>query len=154
MCGVLDASARVTDLLVIGYREATAQTSSPLAAAGARLVGYKHHRSQVLPRSGVSPAWAWPGGQPEGFVWRGVHASFLNLHWAGAPEIAVRLVAAARQSGGPAPIPVSPAEGWAGTAGAAGALLAPAGPAEVWAGTAPTSPAPIGDEPATQALEL
>ncbi|HZN74580.1 MAG TPA: cobyrinate a,c-diamide synthase [Micromonosporaceae bacterium] len=129
MCGVLDTAARVTDLLVIGYREATAQTSSPLAAAGARLVGYKHHRTQVLPRAGVSPAWAWPGGQPEGFVWRGVHASFLNLHWAGAPEIAVRLVAAARQTAIPAPVPVSPA-------------------------VPPAIPAPAHDEPATEALEL
>jgi cobyrinic acid a,c-diamide synthase len=41
------------------------------------------------------PAWTWTGGNPEGFVWRQVHASQLGLHWAGAPEIARRLVAAA-----------------------------------------------------------
>src|SRR5262249_17066701 len=83
MCGVIDATAHSTDVLVIGYREATAQADSPLAAAGARVLGYKHHRTQVAPRAGATPAWAWPGGRPEGFVWRGVHASYLNLHWAG-----------------------------------------------------------------------
>jgi cobyrinic acid a,c-diamide synthase len=29
-------------------------------------------------------------------VWRGVHASYLGVHWAAAPQIAARLVAAAR----------------------------------------------------------
>ena len=46
------------------------------------------------PRAGQVPAWTWAGGNPEGFVWRQVHASQLGLHWAGAPEIARRLVAA------------------------------------------------------------
>lgn len=152
MSGVLDLAAHVTDLLVIGYREATAQTSSPLAAAGARFVGYKHHRTQVSPRASHPPAWAWPGGQPEGFVWRGVHGSFLNLHWAGAPEIAARLVATARQaslaSQGPRrqigqapdagtapPIPVSPA-------------VAPVSPAPA---ALPAQPA-LADEPVTEAI--
>jgi cobyrinic acid a,c-diamide synthase len=48
----------------------------------------------VTPRAGADPAWSWPGGPPEGFVWQRVHASYLGVHWAGAPEIASRLVAA------------------------------------------------------------
>lgn len=99
MCGVLDAAAHSTDLLVIGYREATAQTASVVAEPGARRPGYKHHRTQVAPRAGTSPAWAWSGGRPEGFVWRGVHASYLTLHWASAPHIARRLVAVAASTG-------------------------------------------------------
>ncbi len=95
MCGVLDAEARTTDLLVIGYRDATAQSASVVGPAGTRVVGYKHHRTQVSPRAGSVAAWAWPGGQPEGFVWRAVHASYLSLHWAGSPDLARRLVAAA-----------------------------------------------------------
>jgi len=138
MSGVLDVAAHVTDLLVIGYREATAQTSSPLAAAGARFVGYKHHRTQVSPRAGNPPAWAWPGGQPEGFAWRGVHASFLNLHWAGAPEIAARLVATVRQANLAPPIPVSPA-------------VAPVSPAPAAPLALPAQPTP-GDEPVTEAI--
>lgn len=95
MCGVLDASASTGDQTVAGYREAVAPVTSPLAPAGARITGYKQHRAIVTPRSGSVPAWTWTGGNPEGFIWRQVHASQLGLHWAGAPEIARRLVAAA-----------------------------------------------------------
>ena len=45
----------------------------------------------VTPRAGVDAAWSWSGGQPEGFVWRGVHASYLGLHWAGVNTRAVTL---------------------------------------------------------------
>jgi cobyrinic acid a,c-diamide synthase len=95
MCAVLDASALTGDLTVAGYREATAPATSPLAPAGARITGYKQHRAIVTPRAGQLPAWTWSGGNPEGFVWRQVHASQLGLHWAGAPDIARRLVTAA-----------------------------------------------------------
>jgi cobyrinic acid a,c-diamide synthase len=95
MCAVLDASAVTGEQTVAGYREATAAVASPLAPAGTRITGFKQHRAEVTPRSGTVPAWTWTGGRPEGFVWRRVHASQLGLHWAGAPEIARRLVAAA-----------------------------------------------------------
>jgi cobyrinic acid a,c-diamide synthase len=95
MCAVLDASAATGDQTVAGYREAVAPVTSPLAPVGARITGYKQHRAIVTPRAGSVPAWTWTGGNPEGFVWRQVHASQLGLHWAGAPEIARRLVAAA-----------------------------------------------------------
>ncbi|MEV6345076.1 cobyrinate a,c-diamide synthase [Actinoplanes sp. NPDC051851] len=95
MCGVLDATALTADQTVAGYREATAPGTSVLAPAGARITGYKQHRTIVTPRAGSSPAWTWSGGNPEGFVWRQVHASQLGLHWAAAPEIANRLVQAA-----------------------------------------------------------
>jgi cobyrinic acid a,c-diamide synthase len=95
MCGVLDATGRSTDSLVVGYREATAPGSSALLRAGVRIVGHKMHRTLVAPRAGVNPAWTWSGGQPEGFVHGGVHASYLCLNWAGTPEIATRFVAAA-----------------------------------------------------------
>ncbi len=95
MCGVLDVSAYTGDQTVAGYREATAPTTSALAPAGARITGYKQHRAVVAPRAGSVPAWTWSGDNPEGFVWRQVHASQLGLHWAAAPEIASRLVSAA-----------------------------------------------------------
>jgi cobyrinic acid a,c-diamide synthase len=90
MCGVLDAGARSTEMIVLGYREAVARSASVLLPAGVTVVGHKMHHSVVNPRSGGTAAWTWPGGPPEGFVWRGVHASFLSLHWAGRPEIALR----------------------------------------------------------------
>jgi cobyrinic acid a,c-diamide synthase len=95
MCGVLDAVGTTRDGLVVGYREATAQSDSVLGPAGSVVVGWKAHRSVLTPRAGQAPAWSWDGGSPEGFVWRGVHASQLGLHWAAHPEIAARLVAAA-----------------------------------------------------------
>jgi cobyrinic acid a,c-diamide synthase len=95
MCAVLDATAVTGDQTVAGYREAVAPSGSALVPAGARVTGYKQHRAIVSPRSGPVPAWTWSGGNPEGFVRRQVHASQLGLHWAGAPEIARRLVAAA-----------------------------------------------------------
>src|SRR5439155_17904290 len=94
MAGVLHATARTTEMLVLGYRDATARASSPLVKLGARVTGHKHHRTQVAPRAGDNAAWAWKGGQPEGFVWRRVHASYLHVHWAGYPEMASRFVPA------------------------------------------------------------
>jgi cobyrinic acid a,c-diamide synthase len=99
MCGVLDASARTGEHIVAGYREAVAAAPSLVAPPGARITGYKQIRAVVSPRSGEVPAWRWSGGHPEGFVWRQVHASQLGLHWAGAPEIARRVVAAAQPEG-------------------------------------------------------
>lgn len=99
MCGVLDATGARLDQMVVGYREATASSSSVVARFGDQVTGYKQHRGVVRPRGGEAAAWAWAGGQPEGFVWRGVHASQLTLHWAGVPEIAGRLVAAAAPAG-------------------------------------------------------
>ncbi len=97
MCGVLNASATTTGSLVLGYRESVARASSPLAPLGATLIGHKSHRTVVTPRCGDNAAWQWRGAPPEGFVWRQVHASYLNLHWAGHPEIARRFVAATRR---------------------------------------------------------
>jgi cobyrinic acid a,c-diamide synthase len=95
MCGVLDADATMTDRLTLGYRDAVALTGSSVAPAGTRVTGHEFHRTTVTPRAGGTPAWAWRGAEPEGFVAGGVHASYLHLHWAGHPEMAHRLVAAA-----------------------------------------------------------
>src|SRR6185369_15223642 len=103
MCGVVDASARETDLVVLGYREATARSSSVLLPVGAQVVGHKMHRTTISPRAGLQAAWTWAGGPAEGFVQRGVHASYLGLHWAGTPSIASRFVAAAGATAAPAP---------------------------------------------------
>ncbi|HEV7707794.1 MAG TPA: cobyrinate a,c-diamide synthase, partial [Asanoa sp.] len=96
MCGVLDATGATGDQMIVGYRDATARATTAVAEVGTRVVGYKQHRGVVSPRAGQTPAWTWNGGTPEGFVWRRVHASQLSLHWAGFPEIARRLILAAR----------------------------------------------------------
>ncbi len=94
MCDVLPAHATMTARLTLGYRDAVALTPSPLHPAGARVTGHEFHRCAVTPRA-ATPAWAWRGGEPEGFVHGGVHASFLHTHPAGLPEAVARLVAAA-----------------------------------------------------------
>ncbi|MFJ9667181.1 cobyrinate a,c-diamide synthase [Streptomyces sp. NPDC101219] len=94
MCGVLDASARMTGRLTLGYRDAVALTDSALAAAGNRMRGHEFHRTVVEPGAGPEPAWGLRTPEPrvEGFVRDGVHASYLHTHWAAEPAVARRFV--------------------------------------------------------------
>ncbi|MFE9297089.1 cobyrinate a,c-diamide synthase [Streptomyces niveus] len=94
MCGVLDADARMSERLTLGYREAVAVGDSALAAAGTRLRGHEFHRTVLEPGAGAAPAWGLvrPERRVEGFVQRGVHASYLHTHWAAAPAMAQRFV--------------------------------------------------------------
>ncbi|MFE9247362.1 cobyrinate a,c-diamide synthase [Streptomyces sp. NPDC007088] len=99
MCGVLDAEARMTDRLTLGYREAVAVSDSVLAAAGTRARGHEFHRTVLEPGAGGSPAWGLrqPSARVEGFVRDGVHASYVHTHPAGLPGSARRLVESARR---------------------------------------------------------
>ncbi|MFJ5886238.1 cobyrinate a,c-diamide synthase [Kitasatospora cineracea] len=95
MCGVLDTAARMTTRLTLGYREAVALADSPLAAAGSRVRGHEFHRTATDPAAGPSPAWGWrtpAGPHTEGHLHGSVHASYLHLHWTGAPALPSRLV--------------------------------------------------------------
>ncbi|MEU7974444.1 cobyrinate a,c-diamide synthase [Micromonospora sp. NPDC049089] len=95
MCGRLDLTARMTDRLTLGYREALAVTDSPVARAGEPVRGHEFHRTTTDPGYGDAPAWQW-NDTPHGFVAGRVHASYLHTHWAGHPDAARRLVEAAR----------------------------------------------------------
>jgi cobyrinic acid a,c-diamide synthase len=94
LCGVLPASATMTDRLTLGYRDAVALTSSPLFPAGTRVAAHEFHRCAVTPRAGASPAWGWRGAAPEGWVQGNVHASFLHTHPAADPGAVARFMAA------------------------------------------------------------
>ncbi|MFD3534741.1 cobyrinate a,c-diamide synthase [Streptomyces sp. NPDC058664] len=101
MCGVLDADARMSERLTLGYRDAVAVSDSVLAPAGARMRGHEFHRTVIEPGAGARAAWGLrqPARRVEGFVQGGVHASYVHTHWAGAPEAAARFVA--HCAGGP-----------------------------------------------------
>ena len=100
MCGVLEARARMTDRLTLGYREARAPSDSPLAKAGTIVRGHEFHYSAVEPRAGARAAWELAGRGREGFVSGGVHASYVHTHWAATPEVPRRLVRAAAMRAG------------------------------------------------------
>jgi cobyrinic acid a,c-diamide synthase len=93
MCGVLDATARMSERLTLGYREAVAVSDSALAVAGTRVRGHEFHRTVIEPGAGAAPAWGLtkPERRVEGFVKAGrVHASYLHVHWAAEPSLARR----------------------------------------------------------------
>ncbi|WP_330451945.1 MULTISPECIES: cobyrinate a,c-diamide synthase [unclassified Streptomyces] len=98
MCGVLDADARMTKRLTLGYRDAVALTDNVLAPAGARMRGHEFHRTVIEPGAGDEPAWGMhrPERRVEGFVRGNVHASYLHTHWAASPGTAARFVARCR----------------------------------------------------------
>jgi len=105
MCGVLDADAVMTGRLTLGYRDAVAAATSPLAPAGARVHGHEFHRTAITTGASgdlgaADRAWHWRQSGAvvtEGFVQGQVHASYLHTHWAGIPGAAVRITAAARE---------------------------------------------------------
>ncbi|MER7413704.1 MULTISPECIES: cobyrinate a,c-diamide synthase [Streptomyces] len=98
MCGVLDATATMSERLTLGYREAVAVADSALAAAGTRVRGHEFHRTVLEPGSGATPAWGVtrPERRTEGHIGGAdgaVHASYLHVHWAAAPAMAARFAA-------------------------------------------------------------
>ncbi|MFF7165491.1 cobyrinate a,c-diamide synthase [Streptomyces sp. NPDC008086] len=105
MCGVLDAGARMSERLTLGYRDAVAVSDSVLAVAGTRMRGHEFHRTVVEPGAGELPAWGMrlPHKRVEGFVRGGVHASYLHTHWAAEPGVAQRFVERCRGADGVAP---------------------------------------------------
>ncbi len=100
MCGVLDASAAMTGRLTLGYRDAVAAATSPLAPAGTRVHGHEFHRTAIQAQGQATGAWHWRQSGTtvtEGFVHGQVHASYLHTHWNGIPGAAARITAAARE---------------------------------------------------------
>lgn len=98
MCGVLSGTARFTDRLTLGYREAVAVAESSLHTVGDRVMGHEFHRTTVEFVDNYQPAWVFAGRVHDGAVHRGVHASYLHTHPAAHPHAISRFVAAAATS--------------------------------------------------------
>ncbi|CAL9362248.1 Hydrogenobyrinate a,c-diamide synthase [Actinosynnema sp. ALI-1.44] len=96
MCGVLDADGSMTPRLTLGYRDAVAPHDSVLARAGTRITGHEFHRTTLSVPAGAKPAWQWRGHDlkpvAEGYVFGGVHASYLHTHPASSPDAITRFV--------------------------------------------------------------
>jgi cobyrinic acid a,c-diamide synthase len=99
MCGVLAGSARFTERLTLGYRDAVAVADSSLHTPGERVTGHEFHRTAVTFAEDYPPAWRYAGGPArDGAVHRGVHAGYLHTHPAAHPGAVARFVAAAAHS--------------------------------------------------------
>ena len=93
MVGHFDATAQMTPKLTLGYRTVVAHSASLVADVGTVLVGHEFHRTAVEPRSGLRPAWQLEDGTFEGFTTaEDIVASYIHLHPAGAPSLALNLV--------------------------------------------------------------
>ena len=97
-CDALPAAATMTGKLTLGYREAVALASSPLAPAGTVVRAHEFHRTVSAPAHGPSPAWRLSDGSEHGWASDSLLASYLHVHWAGIPAAAGRLVAASADS--------------------------------------------------------
>jgi cobyrinic acid a,c-diamide synthase len=103
MCGVLTGSARFTEHLTLGYRDAVAMTDSSLYRVGQRVVAHEFHRTAVTFTDSYQPAWVYRDPDEDrkrdavrdGAVYRGVHASYLHTHPAATPDAVARFVAKA-----------------------------------------------------------
>jgi cobyrinic acid a,c-diamide synthase len=99
MCGAIPARAEMTKRLTLGYREATAQTATPWIEAGESVRGHEFHYTRVEPEAELSPAWRLSARgveRSEGIVAGALQASYLHVHWAAHPQLALRLARAAR----------------------------------------------------------
>lgn len=99
MCGVLGGSARFTERLTLGYRDAVAVADSSLHTVGERVSGHEFHRTAVTFSDDHPAAWRFsgPAGRQvaDGAVRLGVHAGYLHTHPAAHPHASSRFVAAA-----------------------------------------------------------
>ena len=116
MVGALNADARMTPRLTLGYRTAVADHDHLLGVAGRRVTGHEFHRTTVEPVAGDLPAWLIDGqpvgfsADPSGSGTPTLHASYLHTHWAGHPTLAASFAAAVHAHArrpSPAPAPAS-----------------------------------------------
>ncbi len=104
MCGVLPGSARFTERLTLGYRDAVATVDSSMHVAGERVTGHEFHRTTVEFADEQAPAWVFRGAGHvtvhDGAVRGGVHAGYLHTHPAAHPHAVRRFVSAATKLAG------------------------------------------------------
>jgi cobyrinic acid a,c-diamide synthase len=99
LAGVIEADARMTDRLTLGYRTATATRDSPLAATGSVVRGHEFHYSAIEPGGDGLVLEGRFGQGSAGWLGPRLFASYVHLHLGAAPEVAERFVAACGAGG-------------------------------------------------------
>ena len=86
MVGSIPATTTMTSRLTLGYRRGTALKDSSLVTKNSHIWGHEFHRSQTIFQKS-QPIWQLQGfgnkttKKAEGFYNKGLHASYLHLHW-------------------------------------------------------------------------
>ncbi|NJN65602.1 MAG: cobyrinate a,c-diamide synthase [Chloroflexaceae bacterium] len=102
MVGVLPGRSRMTEHLTLGYRTIQASGTNWLLPAGETLRGHEFHYStwertpDIPPACTILPDEWHSEPRPDGALVSRVLASYVHLHFLACPELAARLVAAAR----------------------------------------------------------
>lgn len=95
MVGILPTDAQMGKRLTLGYRQATAQRTTPLVATGEIIWGHEFHRSHLTgaPEQPLFAMQNYDGTlhQTEGWQRWQIHASYLHLHFGGKPMLVQRL---------------------------------------------------------------
>lgn len=92
MAGVVDAEARMTDRLVLGYRTAEIEVASPLGPAGTAVRGHEFHYSTTDPPGDAISSDGRTGRARGGYAHPGLLASYLHVHLGARPDLANHFV--------------------------------------------------------------
>ena len=101
MVGVIPSTVTMQAKLTLGYRQAIALQESPLIQTAQTLRGHEFHRSKLAVEA-TDPIWQLQGFHSfspqlnEGWKIKGLHASYLHLHWGEAKFIAERFINSCR----------------------------------------------------------
>lgn len=101
--GAIPARAAMGPRLKLGYERAMLGADSVIGGAGVEVRGHEFHRTQISPVAANPPAWRYATGtagfalDPAETGRATVHASYLHVHWAGAPSLARAFCDAAAQ---------------------------------------------------------
>ncbi len=100
MAAILPATARMTDQLTLGYREATITVGCPLGPVGSRLRAHEFHYATVDPPGDALDMRSRFGHGRAGFASPTLLASFLHHHPGGDPSAVAAFLAACRGRAG------------------------------------------------------
>lgn len=83
--GVIDAEARMTERLTLGYRQATALVDTPLGPAGTTMRGHEFHYGTIEPGGQALELTSRWSSRLDGYATPTLMATFLHHHPAGDP---------------------------------------------------------------------